>query len=412
MGVALMLVLAVPVTSQAATGSPIQPEAYREQPPLAYVSKGQLFVLDGQGGSPLQVRGATGACCVAFSPDGYYIAFQRGDDLWVVEHDGTELHRAARSVRRWAWAPDGQAVAVIPKPAPDGNGGTGIQFYGADDSSVRETLLPDHRVLDLSWSGFGRRIAVSAVPAGSSTGAPPSAEVFMLEVPGPYGEDCPELCPEAPLRVPVEHADNGSGPLFAGWSPNVDAIAVWTAPDNGATLGLVSPRGGGITPIASTLVRRSWVQWSGSGDRLLVVEGGAREPGAARALLLCAGTAGCRSLTGGEQPVADPAWSRGGAIAYVWTERRELWVANRDGAEARRVTAAGDGVHSPRWLPDGRHLVFVRDGLVWLVDPSSGDAAPVAGPLRAGQGTSAAAAQEPPDHSRDSRWELLYSVAP
>jgi Tol biopolymer transport system component len=99
-------------------------------------------------------------------------------------------------------------------------------------------------------------------------------------------------------------------------------------------------------------------------------------------------------------------------MAYVWTDRRELWVANRDGAEARRVTAAGDGVHSPRWLPDGRHLVFVRDGLVWLLDPSSGGSTPVAGPLRAGRGASAAPAQEPTDHSRDSRWDLLYSVAP
>ncbi|MDQ6854026.1 MAG: hypothetical protein M3046_10125 [Actinomycetota bacterium] len=412
-GLALMLAFAVPGSALAAVDDAPQPAAYRDQPPLAYVSDGRVFVLEGNGNPALQVRGVSGACCVAFSPDGYYVAFQRGNDLWVVEHDGTGLHRAARSVQRWAWAPDGQALAVIPKPAPDGSGGTGIQFYGAEDSSVRETLLRDHRVLDLSWSGFGRRIAVSAVPAASSAGAADSSEVFMLEVPGPYGEDCPELCPEPPLRVPVENADAGSGPLFASWSPNVDAIAVWTAPDDGATLGLVSPRGGGITPIAPTLVRRSWVQWSRSGDRLLVVEGGARDPAAARALLLCAGTAGCHSVTGGDQPVADPAWSRAGAMAYVWTDRRELWVANRDGGEARRIAAAGDGVHSPRWLPDGRHLVFVRQGLVWLLDPSSGDpASPVAGPLGAGSAAPAAPAQEPTDHARDSRWEVLYSVAP
>ena len=102
----------------------------------------------------------------------------------------------------------------------------------------------------------------------------------MLEVPGPYGEDCPALCPETPLSVPVEHPEATSGPLLAGWSPNVESIALWTAPGNGATLGVVSPRGGGITPIAGTLVRRSWVQWSRNGDRLLVVEGTAREAGA------------------------------------------------------------------------------------------------------------------------------------
>ncbi|HEY3096096.1 MAG TPA: hypothetical protein VGK05_04610 [Acidimicrobiia bacterium] len=393
MGVALVFALAAPVTAAAGTTISPQPDAYRDQPPLAYVSKGQVFVLDGKGSPPLRVRGTTAACCVAFSPDGYYVAFQQRGDLWVAEHDGSELHRVARSVARWAWAPDGQALAVIPKPGRDGRGGTGIDIYGAEDSKIRETQLPDYRVLDLAWAGFGRRLAVSAVPGAGTAAA--RAEVFMLEVPGPYGEDCPALCPEAPVRIPVDHPDSSSGPLFAGWSPSVDAIAVWTAPDNGATLGLVSPRGGGITPIAQTLVRRSWVQWSRGGDRLLVVEGHAREAGAPRALLLCTVTTSCRPIAGGNEPVADPAWSRAGMMAYVRTERHELWIANRDGADARQLTAAGEGVATPRWLPDTRHLVFVRDGLVWLLDVTSGDAVPVAG--RLGPGGAA---------------EQLYSVAP
>jgi Tol biopolymer transport system component len=371
-----------------------QPDAYRDQPPLAYVSKGRVYVLDGKGNPPLRISGVSKACCVAFSPDGYYVAFQQRGDLWVAEHDGTELHRVARSVGRWAWAPDGQALAVIPKPAPDGSGGTGITIVGAEDSAVRDTQLPEHQVLDLSWAGLGRRLAVSAVPAGgTTTGAP--AEVFMLEVPGPYGEDCPALCPEPPLRVHVEHSDASAGPLFAGWSPSADTIAVWTAPDNGATLGLVSPRGGGVTPIAQTLVRRSWVQWSKSGDRLLVVEGHVRDAGAPRALLLCTDATSCRPIAGGNEPVADPAWSRAGTMAYVSTERHELWLANRDGADGRRVTQAGEGVSGPRWLPDTRHLVFLRGGLVWLLDVNAGEAVPVAGEL---------------DSRR--RWEQLYSVAP
>jgi hypothetical protein len=236
--------------------------------------------------------------------------------------------------------------------------------------------------------------------------------MFMLEVPGPYGEDCPALCPEAPLPVPVEHPDGASGPLFAGWSPNVDAIAVWTGADNGATLGVVSPRGGDISPIATTLVRRSWVQWSRTGDRLLVVEGHAPETDAPRTLLLCAAAAGCSSVTGGDALVADPAWSRGGAMAYVSTERRELWTANPDGAETRQLARAGDGVHAPRWLPDTRNLVFVRDGFVWLLDTTGGDAVAIAGPLGRGRRTAGESLQEPTDSSHGPRWEQLYSVAP
>jgi dipeptidyl aminopeptidase/acylaminoacyl peptidase len=410
-GVVLVMALASPGAAAAGTDSPPRAEAYRDQPPLAYVSEGRVLVLDGEGNAPVRVPGVADACCVAFSPDSNYLAFERRGDLWVAEHDGAELHRVARSVARWSWAPDGQALAVVRRAPRDATGGTGIEFVGAEDSGIRTTMLPGQRVLDMAWAGLGRRIAVSAVPAGAP-GVGSQAQLFMLEVPGPYGEDCPALCPETPLSIPVEHPVAESGPLLAGWSPNVESIALWTAPTNGATLGVVSPRGGGITPIAGTLVRRSWVQWSRNGDRLLVVQGTAREVSAPRALLLCTNTTACTRIAGGDEAVADPAWSRSGTMAYVRTDHRELWIANRDGADARRIESAGEGVAAPRWLPDTHHLVFVRDGRVWLLDVTgSGEAVPVAGPVGRRQGATTAPTREPADLSPDLA-EQLYSVAP
>jgi dipeptidyl aminopeptidase/acylaminoacyl peptidase len=405
--VALALAVAVSAPAAAAPTPRPDPAAYRDQPPLAFVSDGQVHILDGRGSPPIRVSGVDDACCVAFSPDSYYVAFERHGDLWVAEHDGSELHRVARSVTRWEWAPDGQALAVVRDHA------SGIEFVGADDSRIRTTLLSGQRVLDMSWAGYGRRIAVSAVPERGPAGAAGRAQLLMLEVPGPYGNDCPALCPETPLPVAVSDADPGSRPLLAGWSPDVQAIALWTAPKDGGTLGVVSPGGGDVTPIAGTLVRRSWVQWSSNGDRLLVVEGTAREAGAPRALLLCTGPSACRPVAGGNEVVADPAWSRSGAMAYVGTDRRQLWVANPDGGEAHPLLAAGEGVAAPRWLPDGRHLAFVRDRAVWLVDAGGdGAAVPLAGPLgREGASPAVAPAHEPADHSPDLA-ERLYSVAP
>src|SRR5918995_7487571 len=138
--VALVMALAAPGAAGAGTGRTPRPDAYRDHPPLAYVSQGRVLVLDGAGNPPIRVRGVADACCVAFSPDGYYIAFERRGDLWVAEHDGTELHRVARSVARWEWAPDGQALALIRKALPGDSVG-GIEFVGARDSSIRETLL-------------------------------------------------------------------------------------------------------------------------------------------------------------------------------------------------------------------------------------------------------------------------------
>jgi len=131
-------------------------------------------------------------------------------------------------------------------------------------------------------------------------------------------------------------------------------------------------------------------------------------------LLLCTGTPACRTVAGGNEMVADPAWSRSGAMAYVRSDRRQLWVANRDGGDARPLVAAGEGVAAPRWLPDGRHLVFVRDRHVWLLDAldaTGGDAVPVAGPLGRARAAPAAPIHEPADRSPDLA-EHLYSIAP
>src|SRR5215471_13940325 len=169
--VALALAVAVSAPAAADAPSPTDPGAYRDQPPLAFVSGGRVQILDGRGGAPIRVPGVDDACCVAFSPDSSYVAFERRGDLWVAEHDGAELHRVARSVARWEWAPDGQALAVVREHR------TGIEFVGADDSSIRATLLADHRVLDMSWAGYGRRIAVSAVPGNARAGT--GADLFM-----------------------------------------------------------------------------------------------------------------------------------------------------------------------------------------------------------------------------------------
>ena len=392
------MALATPEAAAAGTGPAPRAEAYRDQPPLAYVSEGRVLVLDGEGNKALRVPGVADACCVAFSPASDYLAFERRGDLWVAEHTGAELHRVARSVARWSWAPDGQALAVVRRESADGTGGTGIEFVGAEDSGIRTTLLPGHRVLDMAWAGLGRRIAVSAVPADAPGRGGSQAQLFMLEVPGPYGEDCPALCPEAPLSIPVEHPVAESGPLLAGWSPNVESIALWTAPRNGATLGVVSPRGGGITPIAGTLVRRSWVQWSRNGDRLLVVQGTAREVSAPRALLLCTDTTACRPIAGGDG---------------------DVFVRDRVLSRTRRVSVSRSG-HQANGTSfdaaisgDGRSVAFdsLASNLVPNDTNGSGEAVPVAGPLGRRRGAQTASTREPADLSPDLA-EQLYSVAP
>src|SRR5437763_5073210 len=148
-GLALVMALAAPEAAADRTGPAPRSEAYRDQPPLAYVSEGRVLVLDGEGSPPVRVPGVADACCVAFSPDSNYLAFERRGDLWVAEHDGGELHRIARSVARWSWAPDGQALAVIRRASPHGTGGGGLRVARAEGPGPPPTLLPRAPVLPL-----------------------------------------------------------------------------------------------------------------------------------------------------------------------------------------------------------------------------------------------------------------------
>src|SRR2546430_17173358 len=89
-GLALVMALATPEAAAAGTGPAPRAEAYRDQPPLAYVSEGRVLVLDGVGSPPVPVPGVADACCVAFSPDSNYLAFERRGGLRVAPHPRTE----------------------------------------------------------------------------------------------------------------------------------------------------------------------------------------------------------------------------------------------------------------------------------------------------------------------------------
>src|SRR2546426_11749667 len=89
-GLALVMALAAPEAAAAGTGPAPRAEAYRDQPPLAYVSEGRVLILDGVGSPPVRVPSVADACCVAFSPDSSYLAFERRGGL-----PGGAPHRGA-----------------------------------------------------------------------------------------------------------------------------------------------------------------------------------------------------------------------------------------------------------------------------------------------------------------------------
>ena len=87
--------------------------------------------------------------------------------------------------------------------------------------------------------------------------------------------------------------------------------------------------------------------------------------------------------------VADPQLSPDGAwVAYSVTavdsakdkSDTDIWMTSWDGAQTVRVTSSPESEGTPRWSPDGRYLAFVsgrqegKGGQVWLLDRRGGEA--------------------------------------
>ncbi len=86
----------------------------------------------------------------------------------------------------------------------------------------------------------------------------------------------------------------------------------------------------------------------------------------------------------GTSPTA-PAWSPDSSqVAFLWNDsakpRREIWTVEGDGSNLRSltsVTEGNSGVNQFAWTPDGRALVYIRDGEIWAVGTEDGASAQI-----------------------------------
>lgn len=117
--------------------------------------------------------------------------------------------------------------------------------------------------------------------------------------------------------------------------------------------------GSGQTSVAyASPGRLDGASWSPDGTTILFAGSPTRETQPALATIPAGG--GAPTPLANLGGTAQPDWGPNGEIVFVKNEGdgSDLWIADADGANARRLVATPGADRDPRWSPDGRWVVF------------------------------------------------------
>ena len=239
-------------------------------------------------------------------------------EIWAMRPDGSDRRRLtdaepprtdASGAGTPAWAPDGERLAYSFSDQ-DAQRASNIYVTGADGKEKRSLTTGGGAAIDPSWSPDGKRIAFARFLSKRG--------IFVIGADG-SGD------------AGITHVGGPTFDIGPAWSPDGDTIAftrvtVKTDLEHPRlALFAVAPDGGGL--------------------RKLIDEG------------------------------AEAAWSPDGKrIAFTSIRDRfgrscfeecktsgEIYLANADGSNARRLTKSKADDRSPTWSPDGRSIAFVSD---------------------------------------------------
>ena len=267
----------------------------------------------------------------------------------------------SRAGRAGEWAPDGQALAILRRRPPRGRRDRHRvrrrRGLGHPGDPAARAPGPRHGV-----GGLGRRIAVSAVRLTRAAPAP-RLSCSCSRSPGRTARTAPPCAPRPRSPSPSSIPRQRPARCWRAGHRTSRASRFWTAP------GTAPPSAWSHHAAAAShrSRARSYGGRGCSGRGTATACSSSKEPPEKPAPPECSCCARTRRPAGPSPAATKPSPTRRvapGAMAYVRSDRRELWIANRDGADAHRVAAAGEGVAAPRWLPDTRRLLFVRDGRV------------------------------------------------
>ncbi|MDI7276108.1 MAG: hypothetical protein QME94_09015 [Anaerolineae bacterium] len=341
---------------------------------LAYVLAGDIWVRNLPDGDPVRLTSDGGNSSPRLSHSGRWVAFLKGQALWLARADASAppLALAPEGCLAFGWSPVADRLGYV-----SGRGGLLVRDVATDEDLVLagegEAKLSVER---FAWDPSGRWLACQAVEAGGS-GAGPSRQVLrILGADGQAGTDL--VVATSPLQ---------DGILLAGWSGDGRHVLFWQGPRSasiaadGLVLQSVPATGGEVRTLAVTMLPYGdLLATSPPSDRLGLVVGSGRETWKHKNLVVMSATGeAARQLDAPGQVPASASWSPAGRlIAYSAMPAPELepvrldqidqalagrriWVVAEDGTGRLQLTDDPEyRDERPLWSADGQHILFVR----------------------------------------------------
>src|SRR4051812_32100899 len=188
--------------------SPAQAAFPGQKGQIAFNRGNNVWLMNADGSGQRAITSAGGRFTPAAGPQGRQIAYERQGDIWVINSDGTGEHSVTNALgstdKQPAWSPDGAKIAFS-RGIP-GAGGYRIWVVNADGSNpVQMTGLanPSSGDFSPSWPPAGSRIAYTS-PRNSP-------DIFTVPLASPGSET---LYVNAPTRPDAQPS----------WSPDGSAI--------------------------------------------------------------------------------------------------------------------------------------------------------------------------------------------